>query len=81
MPEPNPFIPTDFSLRPETPGPKRPARITIAAPPAGAEGEEGEEECGCCCGGGRLALFHRAELRFKAPKAVVYLDFQVGAAF
>jgi hypothetical protein len=64
MPDPNPFIPTDFALRPEpAAGPKAPAEVRGMG--AGAEG--------------RLKLFHRTELRFKSPKAVVYLDFQVRA--
>jgi hypothetical protein len=61
LPQANPFIPTDFALRPAPDGPAEPALVAGLGP--GSEG--------------RLRLFFRTELRFKTPKAVVYLDFQV----
>lgn len=93
MPAPNPFIPTDFSLRPPPPaaarkwpalaacgcngGASTAAAASGGAAAAAAEGGGGEEGGGGGVSGQRLRLFHRTELRFKAPKAVVYLDFQV----
>jgi hypothetical protein len=75
MPQLNPFIPTDFDLRPEPAGPAVPALVPAADGGGEAGGGEGGEGGEAAARG--LSLFHRAELRFKAPKAVVYLDFQV----
>ncbi len=61
LPAPNPFIPSDFSLRPAPPGAKQSDPPVLLAEDV------------------RLRLWHKTELSFEAPKAVVNLDFQVGA--
>ncbi|KAL6746748.1 insulinase-like metalloprotease [Haematococcus lacustris] len=65
LPAPNPFIPTDLSLRSE----EAAGSVTQRAPRVVFEEE------------GLVRMWHKCDLTFPMPKAVVYCDFQCPEAY